>query len=115
MNLDHLWFQILGKPSRIRKVETVIFSHEPDQERFPRMAHMGADDGEVGEVDQNIIEKHWILIAESHFRPRHPHVYGHRQPQAFATLVDRVQPRRVDLLVDRYWRDADQYEVPLWG
>ena len=73
--------------------------HVLDEQRLVRVAHVGADHGELAEVDEHVFEQHRVLAARAHLRAGDADVDRHGQAELLRDRVHRVVEAVVELVL----------------
>ena len=104
-----------GEVGRRHQVQLRPLEHVLDQQRLVGVAHVGADDGEAGEVDEHVLEQHRVLAAGAHLRAGDADVDRHRDAELLARGVHGVVEAVVQLVLLDERRDPHQRQRVVLG
>ena len=101
MNLINEGCMYLARIGRVRKVEIGPLEHVLDEQLLVGVAHVGADDDQIGEVDQHVLEQYRVLAPGPDPRSGDADVDRDGKAQLLTGGVDRVVEGVVEgVLVD---------------
>ena len=90
MNCTSVRVEVPRRVRGARQVQVRPLAHVVHEQLLVRVAHVRADDDEVGEVDQHVLEQLGVLHARPHPRPGMPTLIADRDPELLAHLVHGV-------------------------
>src|SRR5271166_286226 len=113
--LDQRRMHVGGQIGRVRQVQIGPLEHVLDEQFLEGVAHVGADDDQIGEVDEDVLEQDRVLTAGPDPRSGDADIDRDGKAQLLTSGVDRVVEGVVEgVLVDE-GRHPDQVHGSLSG
>ena len=110
---DQCRMHVLGQVRRVREIEVRPLEQVLDEELLVRVAHVGADHHQIGEVDQDVFEQDRVLATGADPRTGDPDVDRDRDPELLAGGVDRIVERIVQRDLPEQGCDPDEVDAPV--